>query len=98
MNNEEANFRESVRKYLIDSGERERMIQKLNEKLKSSNWNDKVIKCCWDVMNEIGNEQLSVDILVDKISPKAKEMIPIEVKNEMIDLIQNALMSEFNIN
>ncbi|KPM08809.1 Enhancer of yellow 2 transcription factor-like protein [Sarcoptes scabiei] len=68
MNNEEANFRESV------------------------------IKCCWDVMNEIGNEQLSVDILVDKISPKAKEMIPIEVKNEMIDLIQNALMSEFNIN
>jgi Transcription factor e(y)2 len=63
----------------------------LIQSLIQSGWDDKVRLMC---RNEIAknNGLISVDNLVDKVTPQARKEIPDEVKAEMISRIKTVLL------
>jgi hypothetical protein len=72
-------------------GARPMLKDLLIQSLIASGWDDKVRLMC---RNEIAknNGLISVDNLVDKVTPQARKEIPDEVKAEMISRIKTVLL------
>ncbi|KAH9413480.1 transcription and mRNA export factor ENY2-like [Dermatophagoides pteronyssinus] len=97
IEDEESKFRRDAHRYLIESGERDRLVQILNDKLKTCEWHHNVSICCRELLSEIGVDNINFDSLVEHITPKAKDMVPNDVKSEMVNIIQTTLEKKFNV-
>ncbi|OTF73145.1 Enhancer of yellow 2 transcription factor-like protein, partial [Euroglyphus maynei] len=89
IEDEEAKFRREAHRYLVESGERDRLVQILNDKLKSCDWHHKVSVCCRELLTECGVDNINFDTLVENITPKATEMVPNDIKREMANIIRS---------
>ncbi|KAH7639524.1 hypothetical protein DERF_005441 [Dermatophagoides farinae] len=97
IEDEETKFRRDAHRYLVESGERDRLVQILNDKLKACDWQHKVTICCRELLSEIGVDNITVDAFVERITPKAKDLVPNDVKHEMVNIIQTTLEKKFNV-
>lgn len=75
----------------ILKGERPILKDTLIQSLQESGWDDRVRMMCREEITK-ANGTISVDNLVDKVTPKARNQIPEEIKAEMIAKIKQVLL------
>lgn len=63
----------------------------LVQSLQECGWDDKVRLMCREEISKV-NGLITMDNLVDKVTPKARKEIPDEVKAEMIAKIKQVLL------
>lgn len=76
-------------------GERPLLKDYLVQSLDESGWTDKVRLLCRDEITK-SNGLISVENLVDRVTPKARKEIPDELKLEMIAKIKQVLLKSRN--
>lgn len=81
----------------ILKGERDILKDYLNQALNESGWIDKIRLMCRDEITK-ANGVITVENLVEKITPKARTQIPDEVKAELIVKIKQTLLQAENSN
>ena len=79
---------------LIETGERERLMQVLRVALTECGWKDKLTEFCKKVVKEKGVDNVSIDDLVTQVSPVAQKNVPPHVKQELIKQIKIFLVQE----
>ncbi|KAJ0396976.1 hypothetical protein P43SY_008638 [Pythium insidiosum] len=73
---------------LTESGERERMKELLRHKLIECGWRDEMKAHCKEVIRNKGIDQVTVDDLIEEITPKARDSVPESIRNDMLEKIK----------
>merc|ERR1712010_59900 len=87
----EAELRASINQKLSETGEKERLKELLREKLLESGWREALKKHCSDVIREKGLDEITLEGLVDEITPHARDTVPDHVKMELLRRIRKFL-------
>ncbi|CAK9313182.1 unnamed protein product [Citrullus colocynthis] len=78
---------------LIESGEKERLKELLRERLIECGWKDEMKALCRAYVRKKGRNNVSVDDLVQVITPKGRASVPDSVKAELLQRIRSFLAS-----
>ncbi|ESN92064.1 hypothetical protein HELRODRAFT_181843 [Helobdella robusta] len=78
----------TINQKLIESGERERLKELLRTRLIECGWRDQLKLHCKEIVKQKGLENITVDDLVSEITPRARSLVPDEVKKEMLQRIK----------
>ncbi|XP_059445865.1 transcription and mRNA export factor ENY2-like [Corylus avellana] len=78
---------------LIESGEKERLKELLRERLIECGWRDEMKSLCRAFARKKGRNNVTVDDLVQVITPKGRASVPDSVKAELLQRIQTFLAS-----
>ena len=91
-------MKSNIEEALIKSGERERLKQLLREKLEKSGWRDELRQRCKDIISQqSGVENVSIDDLVQKLTPEARRGVSDTIKKELLFRIREFIdKSEIN--
>merc|ERR1711953_379603 len=89
----DAHMRAQINQRLIESGERERLKELLRTLLIECGWREQLKQHCKQVVKARGLEHLTVDDLVAEITPKGRELVPDQVKKELLQRIRLFLAS-----
>lgn len=81
---------------LVETGERDKLIQTLKTRLTNCGWKDQLKQFCWNVVKERGVDNVTIDDIVNEVSPKAKEEVPDDVRKELVEQIRLFLNRELN--
>ncbi|CAH0404828.1 unnamed protein product [Chilo suppressalis] len=79
---------------LILSGDRERFKELLRKRLIECGWRDQVRMLCRDVVKERENSDVSFDMLVNRVTPRARALVPDTVKKELLQKIKTHLLTQ----
>ncbi|KAJ7974804.1 Transcription and mRNA export factor ENY2, partial [Quillaja saponaria] len=90
----EPTLQEIVNIKLIESGEKERLMELLRERLAECGWRDEMKALCSRAfVKKKGRNNVTVDDLVHVITPKGRASIPDSVKAELLQRIRTILVS-----
>ncbi|XP_044466919.1 transcription and mRNA export factor ENY2-like [Mangifera indica] len=78
---------------LIESGEKERLMELLRERLVDCGWKDEMKALCRAYIKKKGRNNVTVDDLVHVITPKGRASIPDAIKAELLQRIRTFLGS-----
>merc|ERR1711934_484488 len=87
----ENELRTSINQKLTETGEKERLKELLREKLLESGWREELKKHCAEVIRQKGLDEITLEGLVDEITPHARESVPDYVKMELLRRIRKFL-------
>lgn len=87
----EIQLRTQVNQKLEENGERERLRELLRARLKECGWRDQLKDHCRDVISKKGIGNVTVDSLVEEITPTARASVPDFVKKELLEHIRKYL-------
>ncbi|CAM2717990.1 unnamed protein product [Rotaria socialis] len=90
MADRNAQIRASLNAKLIESGEREQMKQLLRQRLMEHGWRDQMKAYCKEIVKQKGLENITVDELVQEITPKGP-LVPDTIKKEMLTRLRQYL-------
>lgn len=79
---------------LVETGERDRMMQHLKQQLSQCGWEEDLRKYCARIVRERGVESITLDELVEKVTPMARKNVPDKLKEENILRIRQFLTRE----
>ena len=82
-------MKNAINSKLNENFERDRLMELLRTRLKECGWRDTLTQECKDIIKEKGLDKVTVDDLVTEITPKARELVPDEVKRELLDRIRS---------
>eukprot|EP00090_Calanus_glacialis_P009028 TRINITY_DN17363_c0_g1_i2.p2 TRINITY_DN17363_c0_g1~~TRINITY_DN17363_c0_g1_i2.p2 ORF type:complete len:103 (-),score=53.95 TRINITY_DN17363_c0_g1_i2:69-377(-) len=82
---------DALTQQLVETGKREELKEKLMERLEESGWKDQVKMACRDVVKERGLDRITVEDLVQDIAPRGSQMVPEEVRKELLRDIKRFL-------
>ncbi|KAK2147831.1 hypothetical protein LSH36_532g04054 [Paralvinella palmiformis] len=68
----DAQMRASINQKLVESGERERLMELLRTRLIECGWRDQLKAYCKEIVRQKGLEHVTVDDLVNEITPKGR--------------------------
>ena len=85
--------RATIMQKLVDTGEKERLKELLRNKLVESGWRDKLKEICKEKIRNKGLEKITVDELVQEITPEGRQMVPDEIKADLLQRIRKFLQS-----
>ncbi|XP_021727984.1 transcription and mRNA export factor SUS1 [Chenopodium quinoa] len=83
----ELTLSEKINIKLIESGEKERLMDLLRERLIECGWKDEMKAICRAFIKKKGRNNVTVDDLVHLITPKGRASIPDPVKAELLQRI-----------
>ena len=83
-----------IERKLDKTGERERLEAFLKEKLVESGWKDKLKEHCLTIIRSKGLENVNLEDLVEELLPKGRELVPSEVKEDLLEQIKRFLESD----
>ncbi|XP_073146514.1 transcription and mRNA export factor ENY2 [Henckelia pumila] len=89
----EPSLQEIVNMKLIESGEKERLKDLLRERLVECGWKDEMKALCREFARKKGRNNVTVDDLINAITPKGRASVPDSVKAEMLQRIRSFLAS-----
>ncbi|XP_059450494.1 transcription and mRNA export factor ENY2 [Corylus avellana] len=89
----EPSVREIVNIKLIESGEKERLMELLRERLIECGWKDEMKALCRAFVKKKGRNNVTVDDLIHVITPKGRASIPDSIKAELLQRIRTFLVS-----
>ncbi|KAG6412654.1 hypothetical protein SASPL_125337 [Salvia splendens] len=89
----EPTLHEIVNLKLIESGEKERLIELVRQRLVECGWKDEMRTLCRAFVKTNGRDNVTVDDLVRAITPKGRASIPDSVKAELLQEIRSFLVS-----
>ncbi|CAL5325422.1 unnamed protein product [Camellia sinensis] len=78
---------------LSESGEKERLMELLRERLMECGWKDEMKALCRAFIKKKGGDNVTVDDLVHVITPKGRASIPDPIKAELLQRIRTFLVS-----
>ncbi|XP_057251617.1 transcription and mRNA export factor ENY2 isoform X2 [Beta vulgaris subsp. vulgaris] len=83
----ELTVQEKINIKLIESGEKERLMNLLRERLIECGWKDEMKAICRAFIKKKGRNNVTVDDLVHLITPKGRATVPDSVKAELLQRI-----------
>uniref|UniRef100_A0A5B7BE91 Transcription and mRNA export factor ENY2 n=1 Tax=Davidia involucrata TaxID=16924 RepID=A0A5B7BE91_DAVIN len=89
----EPTLQEIINIKLIESGEKERLMELLRERLTECGWKDEMKALCRAFIKKKGRNNVTVDDLVHVITPKGRASIPDSIKAELLQRIRTFLVS-----
>lgn len=81
---------------LVESGEREHLVQLLRTKLLECGWRDTVVTECKHIVRDAGVDNITLDALVTQVTPKARNSVPDHVKRELLQRIKTSLANHLS--
>eukprot|EP00850_Spirogloea_muscicola_P005364 SM000024S07826 [mRNA] locus=s24:758941:760098:- [translate_table: standard] len=87
-------LQEAINIKLIESGEKERLKELLRERLIECGWRDELKAHCRAYTRTKGRLNVTMDDLVQTITPKGRAMVPDEVKAELLGRIRAFLLEQ----
>ncbi|KAH7683139.1 enhancer of yellow 2 transcription factor protein [Dioscorea alata] len=78
---------------MVESGEKEKLKELLRERLIECGWRDEMKALCRAYARKKGRNNVTIDELVQVITPKGRASIPDSVKTELLQRIQSFLTS-----
>eukprot|EP00941_MAST-03F_sp_MAST-3F-sp1_P000732 g732.t1 len=90
----DAQVRATINQKLIDSGEKERLKLFLRERLVECGWRDDLKEYCKDMIRNKGLEKITVEELVQEITPRGRATVPDSVKGEIQERIRKFLSDQ----
>ncbi|PAA50849.1 hypothetical protein BOX15_Mlig026158g1 [Macrostomum lignano] len=79
--------RSKIEAKLQASGEQDRIRRHIRAALNSSGWMEEVKSQCRDLIRAKGVEYCTVEEIVEAVLPQARERVPKELKQEVLDLL-----------
>ncbi|WJX81188.1 hypothetical protein P8452_64105 [Trifolium repens] len=89
----EPTFQELLNIKFIETGEKERLMELLRERLVDCGWKDEMKSICRAFVKKKGRNNVTVDELVHVITPKGRAAVPDSVKAELLQRIRTFLVS-----
>lgn len=89
----EPTLQDIINMKLIESGEKERLMELLRERLVDCGWKDDMKALCRAYIKKKGRNNVTVDDLVHVITPKGRASIPDSIKAELLQRIRTFLAS-----
>ncbi|KAM6552498.1 hypothetical protein CsatB_013260 [Cannabis sativa] len=93
IQDKEPTLQELLNIKLIESGEKERLMDLLRERLTECGWKDDMKYLCRQFIKKKGRNNVTLDDLVHVITPKGRASIPDSVKAELLQKIRTFLVS-----
>ncbi|KAF2954011.1 transcription and mRNA export factor ENY2 isoform X1 [Oryza sativa Japonica Group] len=93
----ELSLREIINVKLVESGEKEKLMELLRERLVECGWRDEMKALCRAYARKKGRNNVTVDDLIHVITPKGRASVPDSVKAELLQRIQSFLMSSSSL-
>ncbi|XP_022082221.1 transcription and mRNA export factor ENY2-like [Acanthaster planci] len=90
-------MRAVINQKLIETGEKERLKELLRNRLIECGWRDQLKAHCKDVVRKKGLDQVTVDDLVAELTPKGRELVPDDVKKELLQRIKAFLAQQASV-
>lgn len=82
-NSSEEQVRLCIERVFIESGEQQKMTEKLRDLLTNSGWTDFIRKLCFDKLEQKGSK-ISLAELTEMVIKEAQERIPDNVKAQIL--------------
>ncbi|RCV28773.1 hypothetical protein SEVIR_5G435800v4 [Setaria viridis] len=89
----EPSLEEVINIKLVESGEKEKLMELLRERLVECGWRDEMKALCRAYARKKGRNNVTVDDLIHVITPKGRASVPDSVKAELLQRIRSFLMS-----
>ncbi|XP_065065059.1 transcription and mRNA export factor ENY2-like [Rhopilema esculentum] len=93
----EGQVKAKINQKMTESGEKERLQEMLRLKLTECGWRDELQAYCRSIVKEKGIDNVTVDMLIDEVTPKARSMVPDEVKRELFQRIKTFITEKAEI-
>ncbi|CAF0924569.1 unnamed protein product [Didymodactylos carnosus] len=97
MTDRNSQIRATLNTKLMESGEREQMKQLLRQRLIEYGWRDQMKSYCKEIVKQKGLENITVDELVQEITPKGRALVPDTIKKEMLARLRQYLSKHDDI-
>ena len=85
--------RATIMQKLIETGEKENLKEMLRTKLIECGWRDDLREHCKEVIRSKGLERITVDELVQMITPRGRDTVPDQIKADLSQRIRQFLQS-----
>lgn len=85
--------RATIHQKLVDTGEKERLKALLRAKLEECGWRDELKAYCKEVIKNKGLEKITVEDLVQEITPRGRATVPSAIKAELLQRIRKFLQA-----
>ncbi|CAH2243436.1 enhancer of yellow 2 transcription factor-like [Pararge aegeria] len=82
---------------LILSGDRERFKELLRRRLIECGWRDQIRMVCREIVKEHDSNSITLDMLVARVTPRARALVPDPVKKELLQKIKTHLLTQKNL-
>ncbi|XP_046961792.1 enhancer of yellow 2 transcription factor-like [Vanessa cardui] len=79
---------------LILSGDRERFKELLRRRLIECGWRDQVRMLCREVVKENEGNNVTFDMLLTRVTPQARALVPDAVKKELLLKLKTHLLTQ----
>ncbi|KAL1824692.1 transcription and mRNA export factor ENY2 [Daucus carota subsp. sativus] len=89
----EQSLPETINIKMIESGEKERLMELLRERLTECGWKDEMKTLCRAYIKKQGRDNVTLDDLIQVITRKGRASVPASVKAELLQRIQSFLVS-----
>ncbi|AEE77266.1 Transcription factor enhancer of yellow 2 [Arabidopsis thaliana x Arabidopsis arenosa] len=86
-------LREIINVKLVESGEKENLMELVRDRLVECGWKDEMRIACREHVKKKGRKDVTVDELIRVITPKGRASVPDSVKAELLNRIQNFIVS-----
>ena len=87
----ESEAEQIINKRLVESGERERLRERLFERLDDTGWREDVKKKVKKYADKRGIENVALEDIVQELAPNASSLISEDIKRDLKKQIQNFL-------
>lgn len=85
---DEKSLKSLINQKLIRSGEKDRLKEYLRLRLVECGWRDEMKKKCKDLIKQKGLDRITVDELVQDMTPRGRATVPDAVKKEVMTRIR----------
>lgn len=96
MNQQELNLQQrkaAIEQRLIETGEKDRLLEYLRQKLVESGWKDELKNYCKELIRNKGLDRISVEQLTEELKPRARATVPPKAKEELLARIKSFIES-----
>nr|CAB3242745.1 E(Y)2 transcription and mRNA export factor ENY2 [Phallusia mammillata] len=90
-------MRAAINQQLVETGEREKLKELLRMRLSECGWRDQLKQICKEIVRERGLEHVTVDDLIQEITPQARQLVPDSIKKELLHRIRTFLAQQANL-
>ena len=87
-------IRSQINDKLTESGEREKLKELLRTRLIESGWRDQLKTKCKDIIQNKGLEKITVQQLVEEITPYARSTVPENIKAELLSHLREFIQQQ----
>ncbi|ORX54651.1 enhancer of yellow 2 transcription factor-like protein B-like protein [Piromyces finnis] len=87
-------MRTVINQRLVDSGEKQRLINLARTRLNECGWKEEVKKMCKEIIQTRGVEYVKIEDLMKELTPKATSLVPENIKTEILQKISDSLQDQ----